>query len=173
MKNLISIVFLLLITGCCTERSPEIPAVTGFEVGRYLGKWYEIARLPNVFEKGLEEVTAEYTLRPDGRLQVINRGMKDGKIKQITGIARFAGPAHTGELEVSFFRPFYGSYRIIRLAPDYSTACVMGGSRDLAWILARTPELPEGERQKLLAFFRAKGFAVEKFLFPRQKTAGQ
>ena len=97
--------FFMLVAGCSAVKQPEIPAVTGFDASRYSGKWYEIARLPNYFEKDLHYITAEYTLLPDGKLQVVNSGIKKGKTKNISGIARFAGAADTGNLEVSFFIP--------------------------------------------------------------------
>ena len=170
MKHLLYPIFLLLLAGCSPAVSEKIPAVTGFDASRYSGKWYEIARMPNYFEKDLQYVTAEYTLRPDGKLQVINSGIKNGKSQSISGIARFAGDPASGELEVSFFRPFYGAYRIIRLAPDYSAACVMGKNRSLAWILARKPVLPEKELLESVNFLRENGFAVEKLIYPAQKT---
>lgn len=160
--------FFMLAAGCSAVKQPEIPAVTGFDASRYSGKWYEIARLPNYFEKDLHYITAEYTLLPDGKLQVVNSGIKKGKTKNISGIARFAGAADTGNLEVSFFRPFYGAYRIICLAPDYSLACVMGRDRSLVWILARQPILPEKKLAAAVNFLRQNGFAVEKLIYTKQ-----
>lgn len=170
MKSLIYSVFLLLLAGCSPSVKTQIPAVTGFDVQRYLGRWYEVARLPNTFERGMTDVSAEYTLRPDGKIQVLNSGMKNGKLKKISGIARFAGASDRGELEVSFFRPFYGAYRIIRLTPDYSVACVMGSDTHLAWILARKPFLPEKEMKNAVDFLRTHGFAVENLIYPQQQN---
>ncbi len=167
MKCILYSAFLMLLAGCGAVKQPAIPAVAGFDVHRYLGKWYEIARLPNYFEKDLQHVTAEYSLLPDGRLRVVNSGIKNGKVSRISGIARFAGPADVGDLQVSFFRPFYGAYRIIRLTPDYSVACVMGNNTSLAWILARTPVPPTEEIQQAVNFLQKNGFPVEKLIFSR------
>ena len=145
---------------------PEIAAVRDFDPARYMGKWYEIARLPNWFEKGMTRVTAEYTLLEDGTIRVENRGIKNGRESGVTGVARLKGDADVGELEVSFFRPFYGDYRIIRLAPDYSCSVVMGSDRDYLWVLARTPEIPEEEFVRILAFLRENGFAVDDLIYP-------
>ena len=160
--------FFMLLAGCSAVKQPTIPAVTGFDASRYCGKWYEIARLPNYFEKDLHHVTAEYSRLPDGKLQVVNSGMKDGRHKSVFGIARFTGDTTSGELEVSFFRPFYGAYRIICLAPDYSIACVMGKDRSLAWILARQPVLPEKKLLAAVNFLRQNGFAVENLIYTEQ-----
>ena len=160
--------FFMLLAGCSAVKQPTIPAVTGFDASRYCGKWYEIARLPKYFEKDLHHVTAEYSRLPDGKLQVVNSGMKDGRHKSVSGIARFTGDTTSGELEVSFFRPFYGAYRIICLAPDYSIACVMGKDRSLAWILARQPVLPEKKLSAAVNFLRQNGFAVENLIYTEQ-----
>lgn len=170
MKHLLYPIFLLLLAGCSPAVREQIPAVAGFDARRYYGKWYEIARMPNYFEKNLQYVTAEYSPLPDGKLHVVNSGIQNGKYKSISGIARFAGVPTSGELEVSFFRPFYGAYRIIRLTPDYTIACVMGKNRSLAWILARKPVLSEKELQESVNFLRTNGFAVEKLIYPAQKT---
>ena len=83
LANGVFVFFLLIISGCA--EGPDIPVVTGFDAARYMGQWYEIARLPNRFEKGMTEVRAVYSLRPDGRIDVVNSGMKDGRKKSITG----------------------------------------------------------------------------------------
>lgn len=131
------------LTGCRNAPSTaSIPAVRPFEAERYLGTWYEIARLPHVFERGMTGVTAVYTARNDGGIDVLNSGLRDGEPRSIRGRARFRGDTTVGELEVSFFGPFYGQYRIIALAPDYSSAMVTSSTCDYLWILARSPSLP-------------------------------
>lgn len=150
-----------------SKATSDIPAVTGFDLQRYLGRWYEIARLPHRFERGLHFVNAEYTLRPDGRVTVLNSGIEGIRLKQITGVAK-QPEVGTGALRVSFFRPFYGDYRIIELAPDYSWAIVTGSSRDYLWILARTPTLPPEIVQERLARLRSWGFAVDSLEYPKQ-----
>lgn len=167
MKILLFAAILMLVAGCA-DVQPPIPPVSGFQLDRYLGKWYEIARLPNAFEKDLQFVTAHYFRDRQGRIRVRNEGIKNGKRTSITGFARLAGGTDTGDLQVSFFRPFYSPYRIIRLSPDYSTACVMGKDHSLAWILARTPTIPDAKKEILMDFLRQKGFAVEKLIYPQQ-----
>ena len=101
-------VLLLFLTGCISEkRTDDLPSVGSFDLRRYMGKWYEIARYPHAFEKGLSHVTATYTLLPDGNVQVLNRGIRrNGKEKVIKGTAVAGFPSGTGELKVSFYRPF-------------------------------------------------------------------
>ncbi|MBQ4329235.1 MAG: lipocalin family protein [Lentisphaeria bacterium] len=148
--------------GCYETKN--IPAVTGFDLERYLGKWYEIYRLPNRFEQGMSKVSAEYMMTPDGVCKVINRGIRDGVEKSITGFVRFSGKKDTGELEVSFFRPFYGRYRIIKLAPDYRYSVVTSGSKDYLWILSRTPRLSADDWAEITAFLKQNNFPVDKLI---------
>ena len=155
---------LLLFAGC--SGSVKIPAVTGFDAERYMGTWYEVARLPNRFEKGMTGVIAVYSLRPDGRVDVVNSGVKDGVKKSVTGVAYLAGKTGEGLLKVSFFRPFYGPYRIIKLSPDYRYSVVTGADPSYLWILARERELSERDLDEILTFLRARGFAVEKLIWP-------
>ena len=145
--------------------------MTGFELPRYLGVWYEIARLPHRFERDLDRVQAEYTANPDGTVKVVNSGERDGERRRAEGIARFKGDRQTGELEVSFFRPFYGDYRIIRLAPDYRYSVVTSSTREYLWILARAPQLSESEQNELVEYARELGFPVENLEFPVQEPA--
>lgn len=163
MKILIFLLFLLAFSGCKTPQA--IPAVSGFETDKYLGQWYEIARLPNWFENGMSNVSAEYSRQPDNSLQVINRGMKNGKEKSVTGKIRQHGKSDTGELEVSFFWPFYASYRIIKLAPDYRYSVVMGDTPEYLWILSRTPHLAPADLQEIITFLETHGFPVDKLIF--------
>ena len=153
----------------CASSAPEIEAVRDFRPEDYMGTWYEIVRLPHYFERGLDQVSDRYTLQPGGTIQVVNRGFRNGKLKQVTGVARLKHPKKkppTGELRVSFFRPFYSDYRIIELAEDYSYAVVMGADRRYLWVLSRTPKLPDGLLQEILKHLRQLGFAVEKLEYP-------
>ena len=160
----------LLLTGCRSSQSTEmIPAVRGFQLERYLGTWYEIARLPHTFERGMTEVSAVYTLEKNGNVQVVNSGVKNGAHRSIQGTAHFKGETSVGELRVSFFRPFYGDYRIIALSPDYSYAIVTSSTRDYLWILAREKKLPEEKLKQLLEQIRAWGFDTTKLEYPQAK----
>lgn len=150
------------IFGCSEMRTADIPAVENFDLKRYCGKWYEIARLPNWFERGMSDVTASYSLLPDGSVKVINRGIRHGKTVVANGSGRFAGKSGQGELEVSFQWPFWSGYRVIWLNADYSIAAVCGDRMNYLWILARTPEIPLNELDIVIDFLRNCGFAVDK-----------
>ena len=169
----VATVLLFGLTGCLPGgRSTGDLAVTAVDPVRYCGVWYEIARLPTRFEQGLIHVTATYEQQPDGRIKVINRGWKDGALREITGWAREAEPGKgIGEWEVSFFRPFYGKYRILHLADDGSLAMVTSGTRDYLWILARTPAVPEAQLEQVLAMAKQMGFAVDLLEYPQQDAA--
>ena len=155
--------------GCSKIETAAVPAVEKFDISRYCGKWYEIARLPNWFERGMSEVTAVYSLQPDGTVKVINRGIRNGKPVSTSGVARFTGKNDRGDLEVSFQWPFWGSYRVIRLEDDYTVAVVCGKSFDYLWILARKPELSSAKLARIIEFLRSRGFAVEKLEFTRHE----
>ena len=157
----------LALCGCVS--APEtagIPAVGSFEAARYMGTWFEVARLPHSFERGTTNSTAVYTLRPDGRVDVVNSGLRDGELRSARAIARFKGAPTTGELRVSFFRPFYADYRIIHLEPDYSASIVTSGTLDYFWILSRTPRLPPGRLEAYLKLAKGWGFDASKFEYP-------
>ena len=149
------------IFGCSEMRTADIPAVENFNLNRYCGKWYEIARLPNWFERGMSDVTATYTLASDGSVKVVNRGIRHGKKIAANGKARFAGKSDQGELEVSFQWPFWGGYRVIWLNEDYTLAAVCGDRMNYLWILARTPDISFKELDRVIDFLRSRGFFVE------------
>ena len=157
-------------SGCAASTS-DIPAVRNFELDRYLGRWYEIARLPHRFERGMDLVTAEYSLLADGTVKVVNSGVRDGETRRVTGRAKLKDPQAAkpdGELRVSFFRPFYGAYRIIELDPEYRHAVVTSSTRDYLWILSREPVMEKARLDALLDRLGELGFAVDKLEFPRQ-----
>lgn len=167
------LIMLVLLAGC--GGVPEgLQPVSGFQVERYLGRWYEIARLDHGFERGLTQVTADYRLLQDGRVEVINRGYDPSKAawREAKGVARFQGARDVGSLEVSFFGPFYGGYNVLVLDADYRYALVAGPDRDYLWILAREPQLDRATRDRLVAQARAWGFAVDSLIYvthaPRQ-----
>lgn len=165
-KKLLTLFSLAMVvfSGCTTEKLPA--AVENFDVTKYMGKWHEFARLPNWFEKGMKDVSAEYILQKNGTVRVINRGKLEGKEKSIAGVARIVGEGKTGELEVSFFRPFYGSYRIIKLAPDYRYSVVCGGEKALLWVLSREKKVSAEDWEEISGFLEKSGFPVEKLIFP-------
>ena len=158
---------LLVLTGCAG--TPEnVAPVRGFEVERYLGRWYEIARLDHAFERGLEQVTAEYSRRDDGGLRVVNRGYDSARQRwnEAEGKAYFTGARDVGSLKVSFFGPFYGGYNIIELDhEDYDYALVAGPNRSYLWILARQPDLDVAITQRLVAKASELGFDTDALIF--------
>ena len=153
----------------CSASTSEIKAVENFEPERYMGTWYEIARLPHSFERGTDYVRAEYSLQPDGSIRVVNRGLRDGEETSITGKAKLKDrQSGKGELKVSFFGPFYGDYRIIELPNDYSYAVVTGSRKNFLWILSRIPKMEESRVQGILERLKALGFETEKMEYPKQ-----
>lgn len=160
----------VVLSGCLFNGSSHIPAVSGFDAEKYMGRWYEYARLPNRFEKGMSHVTADYSMRRDGKIKVVNSGIKNGRTKSIEGKARtVSGKEGTGELEVSFFPPFYSPYRVIMMSEDGDTVVVTGGSMDYLWILSREPGTPDNIAE-IISFLKTCGYPVEKLIYPAQKS---
>jgi len=146
-------------------------AVGEIDIMRYAGKWYEIARMDFVFERGLINTTAEYSLSDNGKLKVVNQGYnpKLDKWKKAVGKARFRTAAKNGELEVSFFGPFYGEYNIIALDAEYRYALVVGNNVKYMWILSRERTLPEEIKTEYLALAQSMGIDTEKLIWVEQK----
>lgn len=168
MKTLF-ILFVILLSGC-TGIPEGIAAVDGFDINRYLGTWYEIARLDHRFERGLENISATYSLREDGGIDVLNKGwdIKAGEWHEALGKAYFVEQPDRGRLKVSFFGPFYGGYNIIELdKKDYAYSMVTGPDRSYFWILSRTKQLPETTLQALIDRAKALGFATEQLIFAK------
>ena len=165
--NRLMALLVLFITGC-VGIPDNVKPVGNFDAGRYLGKWYEIARLDHPFERGLTRVSADYSLREDGGLRVVNRGYSagEGKWKEAEGKAYFVGPRDVGYLKVSFFGPFYGSYVVIDLdRENYGHALVCGPDKSYLWILAREPRIDDGVKASLTAKASALGFDTGKLIF--------
>ena len=165
-------IFLLLtfLLAGCAGIPENIHPIDGFQVERYLGKWYEIARLDHAFERGLTSVTAEYSLRSDGVIRVVNRGYsaKEDKWKQAEGKAYFAAEPDQGFLKVSFFGPFYGSYVIFELDRDhYSYALVCGPDKSYLWLLARSPQMDEDLKKRLIGKAADMGFDTSQLIYVR------
>jgi len=159
---------LLLVLAGCTGLPPGVTPVTDFQAERYLGTWYEIARLDHSFERGMSRVTAQYTRRDDGGIDVLNRGWVDADKawKEARGKAYFVEGADTGHLKVSFFGPFYGAYGIFELdRPDYRYALVSGPDTSYLWLLARSPTLDAATQSRLIARAAALGFDTRRLIF--------
>ena len=157
---------LVALFGCSTVPSTDdIPVVKGFDAARYMGTWHEIARLPKWFERDLDNVTATYAFE-DGTLKITNRGFRDDKEKIATAVGHFAGPTDEGAFRISFFRPFYGDYRIIWLSSDYDLALVTGNNRSSLWILSRNAMVESDRLAVLIEHASILGFDVSKLEFP-------
>jgi len=155
----------------CTGRPEGVYPVEAFELEKYLGKWYEIARLDHSFERGLRNVTAEYTLKNDGTVGVVNRGYSEAEQgwKVAEGKADFVGRHDIGHLKVSFFGPFYGSYIIFELEREaYSYAFVTGPDTSYLWLLARAPQVDRQVIDQFLDKSKALGFATDGIIFVEQ-----
>jgi apolipoprotein D and lipocalin family protein len=169
----------LTLNGCSAPLPPQAAqaVVKRFDPTQYVGTWYEIARLDNRFEKGLEQVTANYSIEPDGTLKVVNRGFSTEKNdwSEAIGKAKFVDPANadgsrTGRLKVSFFGPFYGDYNILEVDQPYYNYALVSSGRDYLWILSRTPQLTYPIKQHLMAKAKELGFATDQLLFIRQSN---
>jgi apolipoprotein D and lipocalin family protein len=158
---------LLVLDASCARVPDGVVPVTGFDAERYLGTWYEVARLDHRFERGLTRVTATYASREDGGIDVVNRGFDAaaGEWREARGKARFVGARDVGQLEVSFFGPFYGGYNVVEIDPDYSSALVAGPSRSYLWILARTPGPPPAVVAGLVERARELGFPADDLVY--------
>lgn len=165
--KIIFVLSALLLTGCIAI-PPNVRPVDNFKLEKYLGKWYEIARLDHSFERGLTQVTADYVLEDNGRVRVLNRGysVKDNAWKQVEGKAYFVKDTDRGFLKVSFFGPFFASYIVFELDHEgYQYSLVCGPNKSYLWLLARTPELKEDIKQFLVTKAAGLGFDTSKLIF--------
>jgi len=170
MKN--GIIYLcaisLMALTACTGVPENVSPVGNFDAEKYAGKWYEIARLDHSFEQGLSNVTATYTLREDGGIDVVNRGFskEEGEWDEAKGKAFFVKNNTTGHLKVSFFGPFYASYVVMALdKEEYQYALVTGPDKDYLWILAREQQLSDAVREKLLAIANQHGYDTDRLIW--------
>ena len=158
--------------GCASSSPPAgIVAVTPFDLQRYQGQWYELARLDHVFERGMSDVTATYTPQGDGSVRVLNRGFvtDSGKWRDRVGKARFTGAPNVGSLKVSFFGPFYGGYHVAALDSDYRWALVVGPTRSYCWVLARDKVLAPATKQAIVARAQALGIDTAALIWVSQE----
>src|SRR4026207_1917666 len=153
-------------------RKDDLEVVPAVDLSRYAGQWYEIARLPNRFQKKCaDSVTANYTLRADGSIQVVNRCRKvSGEFTTATGTAKIVDKKTNAKLKVTFFWPFYGDYWILDLGPNYEYAVVRAPNRDYLGIRSRTPQLDEQLYQRLLAKMSTRGFETERMIRTSHST---
>ncbi len=166
-RILLTVLFIGLLNSCLSIPQ-AIEPVQGFELEKYLGKWYEIARLDHSFERELNDVTAEYSIRDDGGVKVINRGFSttENKWKQAEGKAYFAGDSREGYLKVSFFGPFYGAYIVFGLDKEnYQYAFITSYDKSYLWLLSRTPTVDDELINKFINRSRELGFETNQLIF--------
>ena len=169
----------VLMAGCAnTSPPPGVEAVSPFDLQRYQGQWYVLARLDHSFERGMTDVSATYSPQADGSVRVVNRGFApaSGQWREAIGKALFTGAPTTGSLKVSFFGPFYGGYHVAALDPDYRWALVLGPDTRYCWILARDKRLDTAERDAIVARAHALGVDTQALIWvshTRQDPAHQ
>ena len=166
MKKIFTLSVLLSLLMGCSKQTVDNSVVTDFDLNRFLGSWYEIARFDHKFERGMEQTKAMYVLRDDGKVDVLNTGIKDGKTSEAKGLAKLTGTA--GLLRVSFWGPFYSDYRIMLLDNDYQYALVGSGSDDYLWILSRTPRISDETKTQILTEAQKRGYDTSKLIWVRQ-----
>lgn len=159
--------FVALFAACDASNGVDNTTVQSVDLNRYLGYWYEIAKYDHYFERDLDYAMAKYTLREDGRIDVLNTGIKDGRAKDAKGIAKTTDVP--GLLRVSFFGPFFSDYRIMMLDDDYQYALVGGKTNKFLWILSRTPQLDDETKSLILAEAERRGYDTSKLIWVKQQ----
>ena len=157
-----------LFAACDASTKVDNSTVKSVDLNRYLGSWYEIAKYDHYFERDLDYAMARYTLRDDGKIDVLNTGIKDGRAKDAKGIAKTTDVP--GLLRVSFFGPFFSDYRIMMLDEDYQYVLVGGSTDKYLWILARTPQLDDATRSLILAEADQRGYDTSKLIWVKQSA---
>lgn len=174
MKNVLLLLCAFLgLSGCHAAQDSNTQTIDNstvpvFDVRRFMGKWYEIARYDHRFEKGMTHVTATYSLQEDGSIKVKNEGYKNGKHKEVEGRAKQPDPADPGKLKVSFFLWFYSDYYVLDIDPDYRYVLIGSSSDKYLWIMSRDKTLSKEKQAELLDKLRVRGYDTEKLLFVDQ-----
>jgi lipocalin len=163
------LIAIILFSISCKTQQPIIDktVVKELDINKYLGTWYELARLDHSFERNLVGVKAEYSLREDGKIKVVNSGYKktlDGKYSEAIGKAKIPDPNIPSKLKVSFFWNFYGDYFVMELDKDYQWALIGSKSDDFLWILSRKPKVADELYEELLNKLRKRGYDTEKLI---------
>lgn len=157
-----------LFAACDASTKVDNSTVKSVDLNRYLGSWYEIAKYDHYFERDLDYAMARYTLRDDGKIDVLNTGIKDGRAKDAKGIAKTTDVP--GVLRVSFFGPFFADYRIMMLDENYQYVLVGGGTDKFLWILSRTPQLDDATQSLILAEADRRGYDTSKLIWVKQSA---
>ena len=177
MKSTLVILSLFCAIAVCGQSQNSTPmidktTISTFDLNRYLGNWYELARFNHSFEKGLEGVTANYSFRKDGKIKVINQGYKgslQGKKSTAIGKAKLNPNGKPGQLKVSFFLFFYGDYFILELEPNYQWAIIGSSSDTFLWILSRTPKVSPEVKAHLTDLAKKRGYKVDRLIWVEQE----
>lgn len=171
MKKLILLIVIFLQTSC-TGLPKDIVPIHNFDVTKYLGTWYEIARLDHSFERNLTQVTAEYSVRENGGINIINKGYnaKNKQWKEAKGKAYFIDDNTIAHLKVSFFGPFYGSYVIFKIdTKNYQYAYITSYNKNFLWLLSRTPKVSDAIKNDFLKTAQQYGFNTDELIFVKQE----
>jgi lipocalin len=163
MKRLITLLTTICLTLICEAATIDNTTVKTFDLQRFLGSWFEVARYDHWFERGLEQTKATYKLRTDGKIEVLNTGIKNGKPKESKGKAKTTDTA--GLLRISFFGPFYSDYRIMLIDKDYQYAIIGSSSDSYLWILSRKPQLSKDTKELILKEVRRRGYDINKLIW--------
>jgi len=161
---------LVALFNSCSSIPKNAKAIRNFDVDKYLGTWYEIARFDFRFEKDLNNVSAQYSLNKKGNVIVLNSGYNDKKAvwKKAEGLAKFRGAKDIAELKVSFFGPFYAGYNVVALDRNYQYALIAGKNLDYLWILSRTKNIPEDVKAEYLRIAQEIGYDTSKLIWVKQ-----
>ncbi len=170
MKKIMLFLLSLMCLGGCADEPVTVDNTTvrQLDLKRFMGRWYEIARYDHKFERGMTNVTATYTLLDNGRIEVVNEGLKDGKRKTANGKGKLPDASDPGKLKVAFFLWFYADYYVLDIAPDYSYALVGSSSDKYLWIMSRTKALPQSVLTGLLDNLQRRGYDTTKLIWVRQ-----
>ena len=167
MKKFIFMAILAsMFVGCESANKVDNSTVATLDLNRYLGYWYEIARYDHAFERGIYYSMARYTMRDDGKIDVLNTGIKDGRAEESKGIAKTTEVP--GLLKVSFFGPFYSDYGVLMVDSEYQYALVGGHNHKYLWILSRTPQLDEATTASILAEADRRGYDTTRLIWVKQ-----
>lgn len=166
MKKINSLSVLLYRLAGCSKQTVDNSVVTEFDLNRFLGSWFEIARFNHKFERGLEKTKANYAIRKDGKVDVVNTGIKDRKHSEANGIAKLTDTP--GLLRVSFWRPFYSDYRVMLIDDAYQYALIGSGNDNYLWILSRTPHISDEVKALILAEAQRRGYDTDKLIWVKQ-----
>ena len=167
MKRFLTTFTALLTTVCSMAGGIDNSVVKSFDLQRFLGSWYEVARFDHWFESGMERTKATYRLREDGKIEVLNTGIKNGKPKESKGKAKKTDTPAL--LRVSFFGPFYSDYRVMLIDNDYQYALIGSSSDKYLWILSRKPQLTKEVKDLILKETKRRGYDTTKLIWVKQE----